>query len=476
MKKNMLLILALLMLNLFSCGEEKPTEPSNNAPIVKSISANPLSIKINEITNISCIATDEDGDALTYIWFSNFGSFPNGNSGSSINWKAPIIDSTLIITVTVSDAKEVIKDSISITVSSNNSISGIVFKANTTIPISNALIEIGDMTTVSDDNGAYKIEDIPSGQKIIKVSKTNYEVYEFPIIISSDKRTEHNVHLIGSIQLSGKVIDSATNKALSGVRITINDKIDSTDIDGNYKLTNLTPGTCIIIVIGDIGWYIPHEAEITLINPNTIYNIALKSTRCPNIPTVTYAGKTYNTIQIANQCWLKENLNVGTMIQSSSSDFQQTDNNIIEKYCYNNDEANCDSYGGLYEGTEAMQYVTTEGTQGICPTSWHIPTKEEWETLETYVNDKAVKLIDKSQSMSSSNTPTNETGFSALFAGSRDRNDGSFYNLGEGVVFWSSTVGNSGGAYGATLYDFSEFVHLNYGSQSFGFSIRCVKD
>ena len=88
---------------------------------------------------------------------------------------------------------------------------------------------------------------------------------------------------------------------------------------------------------------------------------------CPGIPTVTYAGKTYNTVQIGSQCWLKENLDVGTMINSTSSGYQQTNNSIIEKYCYDNNPANCETYGGLYEWPEAMQYSTTPGTKGICP-------------------------------------------------------------------------------------------------------------
>ena len=37
---------------------------------------------------------------------------------------------------------------------------------------------------------------------------------------------------------------------------------------------------------------------------------------CPNVATVDYAGKTYNTVAIGDQCWLKENLDVGVMIDS----------------------------------------------------------------------------------------------------------------------------------------------------------------
>jgi hypothetical protein len=114
---------------------------------------------------------------------------------------------------------------------------------------------------------------------------------------------------------------------------------------------------------------------------------------------VTYESKTYNTVQIGDQCWFRENLNVGTKINSTSSGYQQTDNGVLEKYCYNNEESNCDTYGGLYEWTEAMQYVTTEGTQGICPSGWHIPSKGEWQTLQTYVGNQATKLIDESQTM-----------------------------------------------------------------------------
>jgi hypothetical protein len=69
-------------------------------------------------------------------------------------------------------------------------------------------------------------------------------------------------------------------------------------------------------------------------------------------PTVTYAGKTYNTVQIGKQCWLKENLDVGTRINGSVN---QTDNGTIEKYCYNDDPANCTTYGGLYTWNESMQ-------------------------------------------------------------------------------------------------------------------------
>ena len=104
---------------------------------------------------------------------------------------------------------------------------------------------------------------------------------------------------------------------------------------------------------------------------------------CPGTPTVTYGGQVYNTIQIFSQCWLKENLNVGTMIPGGQT---MLNNGLIEKYCYNNEEDNCTVYGGLYQWNEMMQYTTTQGVQGICPDGWHVPMDDEWKILEGMVD------------------------------------------------------------------------------------------
>jgi len=187
---------------------------------------------------------------------------------------------------------------------------------------------------------------------------------------------------------------------------------------------------------------------------------------CPGIPTVTYAGKTYNTVLIGSQCWLKENLDVGTMIQGSQN---ATNNGVIEKYCYNNNPNNCNIYGGLYQWNEAMQYSTTPGVQGICPPGWHIPTLAEFQTLRTTVNNNGNALKAVGQG-----TGTNESGFSALLAGYRD-GDGIF-GLGIYAIFWSSTESNASNAYFLTLDSNGSNVYLDYGNKGYGFSVRCLKD
>ncbi|MBZ0184238.1 MAG: hypothetical protein K8F60_17400 [Melioribacteraceae bacterium] len=190
---------------------------------------------------------------------------------------------------------------------------------------------------------------------------------------------------------------------------------------------------------------------------------------------VYYAGQIYNTIEIGNQTWLKENLNIGTMINSTTSGFQQTNNGVIEKYCYGNNPANCEIYGGLYEWPEAMQYVTTEGVKGICPDGWHIPTIDDFANLSTVVNDKSYNLIDESETMANGYSPTNISGFSALIRGWRNR-DGSFDLFGYTVQFWSSTEVSSTQANGRYMRNDDQYFYLSSQNKDHGFNIRCIKD
>jgi uncharacterized protein (TIGR02145 family) len=174
---------------------------------------------------------------------------------------------------------------------------------------------------------------------------------------------------------------------------------------------------------------------------------------CPGIPTVSYEGQVYNTIQIMGQCWLKENLNVGVMIPGPQD---MEDDGIIEKYCYQNLESNCDDYGGLYLMEEMMQYIFIPGTRGICPPGWHIPTDAEWKVLEGVVdsfygigdpewdNYLAFRGLDAGKnlkSLSSWNSGGNGTdlyGFTALPTGYRTA-IGAFDYEGENAYFWSSS-------------------------------------
>ncbi|MCX6233768.1 MAG: hypothetical protein NT175_03475 [Bacteroidetes bacterium] len=210
---------------------------------------------------------------------------------------------------------------------------------------------------------------------------------------------------------------------------------------------------------------------------------------CPGTPTVEYEGQVYNTIQIFSQCWLKENLNVGTMIPGEQ---EMSDDGVIEKYCYDNDIANCATYGGLYDWHEAMQYVTTEGAQGICPSDWHIPTDEEWKVLEGAVDsqygignlmwdESGYRGFDAGLNLKStwgwysSGNGTDLFGFSGLPGGGCN-SSGLFGNIGEIGPWWSTREYVTICAWYRALYFLNSNVCRDVYNNEFGMSVRCIRD
>jgi uncharacterized protein (TIGR02145 family) len=152
----------------------------------------------------------------------------------------------------------------------------------------------------------------------------------------------------------------------------------------------------------------------------------------------------------------------------------QTDNNVIEKYCYNNSAANCDTFGGLYQWNEAMEHGTTPGSQGICPPGWHIPTQEEFQILSIALggDGNALKAVGQG---GGGGAGTDTSGFSALLAGYRFGN-GYFYVLGDDAFVWSSTEHFASDARYLYLGYYSNGIYLYYSNKFYGFSVRCVKD
>ena len=81
--------------------DEESTD--NHPPVISSLNPNPSSVDINQTTTITCSASDQDGNALTYSWTKNGGTITG--SGSTITWIAPSTAGTYTITCTVSDGK-----------------------------------------------------------------------------------------------------------------------------------------------------------------------------------------------------------------------------------------------------------------------------------------------------------------------------------------------------------------------------------
>lgn len=94
-------------------------------------------------------------------------------------------------------------------------------------------------------------------------------------------------------------------------------------------------------------------------------------------------GNTYKTVQIGSQLWMAENLKTtkysnGTEIPLVTG--QEWYTMTSQGYCwYNNDYKNFGKiYGALYN------WAAIE-TGNLCPTGWHVPTDNDWNTLCKYL-------------------------------------------------------------------------------------------
>ncbi len=192
-------------------------------------------------------------------------------------------------------------------------------------------------------------------------------------------------------------------------------------------------------------------------------------------------GKSYKTVQIGNQCWMAENLNVGSRINGGEA---QTDNGTIEKYCYNNNNSNCDTYGGLYQWNEMMDYSPSDDgnpgtTRGICPEGWHVPTDKEFKELEKFLGmSQAEADMENTWRGTPAGTKLKEggsSGYEALLSG-RVSSFGSYSVLGSYEYPWTATESGSNGWRRCLRSGDSNVGRWNTFPKSYGFSVRCVKN
>ena len=214
---------------------------------------------------------------------------------------------------------------------------------------------------------------------------------------------------------------------------------------------------------------------------------ASSSWACGSMLIDTRDGKNYSTVLIGSQCWMQQNLNIGTMISSTSSTSNQGTNCssaiAIQKYCYNNDLAQCGTGGGLYQWNQTMCGSVTAGAQGICPTGWHVPTHDEFTLLERTTCTSGTCATDFPYDMSTTGwRGTNEgttmknmsLSFRGVLTGFRFT-DGSFGYGGTFTYFWSS-VGSGGSAWSRSLGSGYTAVDRFTYAVAYGFSVRCLKN
>ncbi|MDP8288340.1 MAG: SUMF1/EgtB/PvdO family nonheme iron enzyme [Candidatus Electryonea clarkiae] len=77
--------------------------PENHEPVIESVTADPDTVIAGESSTLTCIASDEDEDSLTYNWNATAGSFNGDTSGVTVTWQAPDSTGDFVVSVTVFD-------------------------------------------------------------------------------------------------------------------------------------------------------------------------------------------------------------------------------------------------------------------------------------------------------------------------------------------------------------------------------------
>jgi uncharacterized protein (TIGR02145 family) len=167
-------------------------------------------------------------------------------------------------------------------------------------------------------------------------------------------------------------------------------------------------------------------------------------------------GKEYSAVKICSQTWMAENLNYAPY--------------LADYWCYDNDPANCDIYGKLYDWNTAV---------AICPRGWHLPSKGEWDVLVNSVGELTAGTKLKSASgwkeyQGKPGNGTDEYGFAALPGGGRTAGGG-YYNGGSTGFWWTASESGNGGIVRWYMSD-GEYSTWSPVSEGEGQSVRCVKD
>lgn len=295
----------------------------------------------------------------------------------------------------------------------------------------------------------------------------------------------------GELTNNSSFVDNASCSTVSFCDIV------STISDMQNTITNLQNENSLLRnTISDL------QSRIDLLFPSTPIT-PVEVQPCPGAATVTdIDGNTYNTIQVGNQCWMKENLRTtrysdGTTIAKGTA----TGSNTAYYYIPEHTTPTLTNYGLLYNWKAVMHNSSSSntnpsGVQGICPTGWHVPSSAEWTQLKNYVESQSEYKCDGNSSNIAKALASNMGWHSCISACSVGympaQNNASGFNvvptghycesgyvgLGDNAHYWSVTqVSNdSSRVYTEHLYyDFADVKRYN-STKGLGYSVRCLRD
>jgi uncharacterized protein (TIGR02145 family) len=341
-----------------------------------------------------------------------------------------------------------------------------------------------------ENNTGYTTDGIGAGNFISTLinltDNTNYFVVAYA---TNEKGTSYGeVKTFTTLELMFPVVETAVITNITYTSATGGGNVVS---DGNGTVTvrgicwntagNPTLESSIGHTIDSNGTGV-FTSELTSLTGNTNYYVAAYATNekgtaygqveefttlipCGQL-NIDYQGQIYHTVEIGSQCWMKENLNYETG----------------NSWCYDDDPANCDVYGRLYDWATIMNGASSSnevpsGVQGICPDGWHIPSDAEWDVLVIYLGGSNIAgyKMKSTSGWNNDGNGDNSSGFAAFPGGYRNTG-GDYSGLDFNGYWWTATENNAADAWRRGLYYSSDGVFRYNYNKSYGFSVRCVRD
>lgn len=218
----------------------------------------------------------------------------------------------------------------------------------------------------------------------------------------------------------------------------------------------------------------------------TLLLVTVAFSSCNDNATETNNASNIGFVQIGNQKWMAKNLDITTYRNGDpiryaplASEWVDAGSKGEGAYCiFESKTALATTYGLIYN------WYAVNDPRGLAPQGWHVPSDEEWTSLEVYLGGVGAggKLKATGTREAGSglwNSPnlgaTNETRFSALPGGFRNL-VGTPYAIYLGSYFWTSTKFNSVLSWYRLLNSADANITKNSSSPILGCYVRCVKD
>lgn len=187
----------------------------------------------------------------------------------------------------------------------------------------------------------------------------------------------------------------------------------------------------VLLLLSPFGLWAQQSSTITDARDNNIYRIGT----------------------VGEQTWMFENLRF----------------KMDEAEAYENDDANVNSYGYLYDWNMA---------QTACPDGWHLPSKDEWESLFNSLGGKNIaggKLKQKGTALwtAPNRMGSNASGFNALPGGYSVA--GVFSDIYKTAYFWGDEAECTSGFVFALSYR-AGFADTKVLTKTDKVSVRCIKN